>query len=49
MKRARASAIGFHAGRLILLDREKVIDFANRNDIAMVALPTDLPAAPLRP
>jgi DUF1009 family protein len=48
MKRARVGALGFHAGRLILLDRERVIDFANRNDIAMVALPTDLPAAPLR-
>jgi DUF1009 family protein len=49
MKRARVGALGFHAGRLILLDRERVIDFANRNDIAMVALLTDLPAAPLRP
>ena len=49
MKRAGATAIGFQAGRLILLDREAVVDYANRHDIAIVGVESGLPPAPLRP
>lgn len=49
MKRSGATALAFHAGRLVLLDRERVLDFANRNGIAIVAVRSDLPPAPLRP
>ena len=49
VKRAGATAIGFQAGRLILLDREAVIDYANRHGIAIVGVDSGLPPAPLRP
>jgi DUF1009 family protein len=49
MKRAGVTALGFQAGRLILLDRSEVVEFADRNDIALVGVETGLPAAPLRP
>ena len=49
MKRAGATALGFQAGRLILLDREAVVDFANRHGIALVGVDSGLPPAPLRP
>jgi DUF1009 family protein len=49
MKRSGVTALAFQAGRLVLLDRESVIEFANKNDIAIVGLPTALEPAPLRP
>lgn len=49
MKRAGATALAFQAGRLILLDREAVVDFANRHGIAVVGVDSGLPPAPLRP
>ncbi len=49
MKRAGVSALAFQAGRLILLDREKVLAFADKCGIAIVGVATDLPSAPLRP
>ena len=49
MKSAGATALAFQAGRLILLDREEVIAFANKHNIALVGIETDLPPAPLRP
>ena len=49
MKRAGATALGFQAGRLVLLDREEAVAFANRNGIAMVGVDSGLPPAPLRP
>ena len=49
MKRAGVTALGFQAGRLILLDNEAVIDFANRHGIALVGVDSGLPPAPLRP
>ena len=49
MKRAGATALGFQAGRLILLDREEVIAFANRHGMAIVGLESGLPHAPTRP
>ena len=49
MKSAGVSALAFQAGRLLLLDREAVIDYANRKGIAIVGFKTDLPPAPVRP
>jgi len=49
MKKAGATALGFQAGRLILLDRTDVISYANRHNIAIVGVDSGLPAAPLRP
>jgi len=49
MRRAGATALAFQAGRLILLDREAVIAYANRHDIAIVGIDSGLAAAPLRP
>ena len=49
MKSAGVTALAFQAGRLILLDREAVIAFANKHNIALVGIATDLPPAPLRP
>lgn len=48
MRRAGVTALGFQAGRLILLDREAVIAYANKHDIALVGIDSGLPAAPLR-
>jgi DUF1009 family protein len=49
MKRAGVTALGFQAGRLIMLEREKVVRFADVNSIAIVGFDSDLEAAPLRP
>lgn len=49
MKKAGATALGFQAGRLILLDREDVLAYANRHDIAIVGVESGLPPAPVRP
>ena len=49
MKSVGVTALAFQAGRLILLDREPVISFANKHGIALVDIETDLPPAPLRP
>ena len=49
LRRARAGALAFQAGRTILLDREAVVDGANRRGIAVVALDSGLPPAPTRP
>jgi DUF1009 family protein len=49
MKRAGVRALAFQARRLMLLDGEEVVAFANRHGIAMVGVATDLPPAPTRP
>lgn len=49
MRSAGVTALAFQAGRLLLLDREKVLSFADRYGIAIVGIATDLPPAPLRP
>jgi len=49
MKSSGVTALAFQAGRLILLDREAVVSFANKHGIALVGIETDLPPAPLRP
>ena len=49
MKKSGVAALAFQAGRLILLDREEVIAFANRHGIAIVGVDSSLPPAPTRP
>ena len=49
MKKAGVTALAFQAGRLILLDRELVIAYANRHGIAIVGIDSGLPPAPVRP
>ena len=49
MKKAGVTALAFQAGRLILLDREAVIAYANRHNIAIVGIDSGLPPAPVRP
>ena len=49
MKRAGVTALAFQAGRLILLDRAAVIEYANRRGMAIVGVDSGLPPAPVRP
>ncbi len=49
MRRAGATALAFQAGRLVLLDRESVVRYADRHSIAIVGVESRLPHAPLRP
>lgn len=49
MKRLGVTALGFQARRMILLDREEAVRYADKHGLALVGLPTDLPAAPTRP
>ena len=49
MKKAGVTALAFQAHRLLLLDRGKVVDFANRNGIAIAGFESGLPPAPTRP
>ena len=49
MKKVGATALAFQAGRLVLLDRDEVVRYANAHGIAIVGVDSGLPAAPLRP
>ncbi|MBR1920381.1 MAG: UDP-2,3-diacylglucosamine diphosphatase LpxI [Kiritimatiellae bacterium] len=49
MKKAGATALAFQAGRLLLLDREDVVAFADKHDMAIVGVDSGLPPAPTRP
>jgi DUF1009 family protein len=49
MKKSGAGVLGFQAGRLIMLEREKVIKFADDNGIAIIGCESGLEKAPLRP
>lgn len=49
MKRAGVTALAFQAGRQIVLEREKIVAYANRHGIAIVGVESGLPPAPLRP
>ena len=48
MKRFGVKALGFQAGRLILLDRDETIAYANRHGIAIEGVESGLPPAPVR-
>lgn len=49
LRKAGVSALAFQAGRLVMLERPKVIAAADKLNIAMVGLDSGLPSAPLRP
>ncbi|MBQ1345370.1 MAG: UDP-2,3-diacylglucosamine diphosphatase LpxI [Kiritimatiellae bacterium] len=49
MRAAGATALAFQAGRLVLLDREAVVSYADAHGMAVVGVPSGLPPAPLRP
>lgn len=49
MRKAGVTALAFQANRLIMLDREKVIAFANRHSIAIAGIDSGLTGAPVRP
>ena len=49
MHRAGATALAFQAGRLVLLDGPRAIEYANAHSIAIVGVESGLPYAPLRP
>ncbi len=49
MKSAGVSAMAFQAGRQIVLERDAVVEYADRHGIAIVGVRTDLPPAPTRP
>ncbi len=49
LRKAGVSAIAYQAGRLVMLERPKVIAAADKLKIAIVGLDSGLPAAPLRP
>lgn len=49
MKKVGATALGFQAGRLVLLDRDETVAYANKHGIAMVGVDSGLEPAPLRP
>ena len=46
---AGATALAFQAGRLVLLDGPRAIEYANAHSIAIVGVESGLPYAPLRP
>lgn len=49
MKSAGASVLAFQAGRLVMLERDDIVRYANAHGISVVGVKTDLPPAPLRP
>ena len=49
MKSAGVTALAFQAGRQLVLEKEAVVNYANRHGIALVGVKTDLPPAPTRP
>ena len=49
LKKAGASVLAFQAGRLILLDRDEVIRYANHHQITLLGVDSGLPPAPVRP
>lgn len=49
MRRAGVTALAYQAGRLILLDRDESVAYADRHGIAMVGIDSGLPPAPVRP
>lgn len=49
MRKAGATALGFQAGRQIVLQKDAVLAYANKHSIAIVGVDSGLAPAPLRP
>ena len=49
LKKAGVSALAFQAGRLVMLERDRVVAAADKLNLAIVGLDSGLPPAPLRP
>ena len=49
LRKSGVSALAYQAGRLVMLERPKVIAAADRLNLAIVGLDSGLPAAPTRP
>jgi len=49
MKSAGAAVLAFQAGRLVMLECDDIVRYANAHGISIVGVKTDLPPAPLRP
>ena len=49
MKKAGVTALAFQAGRLLFLDREASLAFAEKNGISVAGFDSGLPPAPTRP
>lgn len=47
--RSRCTALAVQAGRAVFLERERALKLANRSGIAIIAIESGLPPAPLRP
>lgn len=48
-KKCGIRAVAFQAGRLVMIDRSRVVNLANRYGITLIGLDSGLPAAPLEP
>lgn len=48
-KKCGITAVAFQAGRLVMIDKARVIALANRYGIALIGLDSQLPMAPLEP
>ena len=49
LKKAGVTALAFQAGRLIMLDKEQVLEKADQLEIAIVGIDSGMPRAPTRP
>ena len=49
LRKAGVSALAYQAGRLVMLERAKVVAAADKLNVAIVGLDSGLPPAPLRP
>lgn len=48
-KKCGITAVAFQAGRLVMIQKARVVELANRYGIALLGLDSGLPAAPLEP
>ena len=49
LKKAGVTALAFQAGRQIVLEKDKVVAFADKHGIAIMGVDSGLKPAPLRP
>jgi DUF1009 family protein len=48
-KKCGIRAVAFQAGRLVMIDKPRVVELANRYGITLIGLDSGLPSAPLEP